>query len=615
MSILILEKINNPKDIRKLNINEKNILALEIRNEILSVVSKNGGHLASNLGIVELTIALLSTFNLPKDKIIFDVGHQCYPFKLLTGRYKKFNTLRKNGGIAGFPRCEESVYDIYDTGHASTSISFALGLARARDLNKGNEKVIAVIGDGALTGGLALEALNDAGTSKTNLIVILNDNEMSISKNIGGMSRLLSNLRTQRFYIKLNDNTRKNILKIPLLGKFLYKLISNIKRHIKGLFIKDMYFENLGFTYLGPIDGHNILELEKILKRASNIKGPKLIHVLTKKGNGYEKASNNPSLYHAVSPFDIEKGVLHNKKNDYSNVFGEELVKLAKDNKKIVAITAAMEEGCGLSQFKKKYPNRFFDVTIAEEHAITLSAGLAKGGMIPVVPIYSCFMQRAYDEIVHDVALNNLHVILILDRAGITGNDGTTHQGILDLSYLYTIPNLVIMAPYNYNELRSMLKFAINYNGPIAIRYPKGEEVLNIKSNNEIRLGKCDVIKEGEDLVIIAIGKMVNKAYNVYLMLLKENIHATLINLRFLKPFDYNTIRKYVDDNKKIVTIEDNVINGLGNVVKSYFNAYNILSLGYPDTFISHGSIEEIELKYHLDDKSIYNQIKEFIKK
>ena len=610
---MVLEKINNPKDIKKLSLSEKNILADEIRERILDIVSKNGGHLASNLGIVELTIALLSAFSLPKDKIILDVGHQCYPFKLLTGRNELFSSLRKTDGLAGFPRTEESIYDLFDTGHSSTSISLALGLARARDLNKTNEKIIAVIGDGALTGGLAMEALNDAGVSKTNLIVLLNDNTMSISKNSGGMSKLLAHMRTQRLYVKLNNNTKKIINKIPIIGKHIYNFIRWIKRHIKGLFIANMYFENIGFTYLGPIDGHDICELENILKRASNIKGPILIHVITKKGKGYIKAENAPSVYHAVGPFDLEKGITETKKDDYSNVMGEELVRLAIDNKKIVAITAAMEDGVGLSLFRKKYPSRFFDVEIAEEHAITLSAGLAKGGMTPVVPIYSCFLQRAYDEIIHDVALNDLHVVFLIDRAGITGNDGTTHQGILDLSYLNTIPNLTIMAPYNYHELRKMLKFAINYSHPVAIRYPKGKEKLLIQSHNPITLGKCDIMEEGDSVTIIALGKMVEKAYNITQRLKKENIHAELINLRFLKPIDIETIKKSFQKTKKIVTIEDNITTGLGCTIKRYFDASSVLSLGYPEEFISHGKIDEIEKKYKLDDDSIYSAITNFI--
>ena len=612
---MIIEKIHNPKDIKKLSLSEKYTLASEIRERILEIVSKNGGHLASNLGIVELTIALLSAFSLPKDKIIWDVGHQCYPFKLLTGRNELFDSLRKINGLAGFPRCEESIFDLFDTGHSSTSISLALGLARARDLNKTNEKVIAVIGDGALTGGLAMEALNDAGVSKTNLIVILNDNTMSISKNNGGMSKLLAHMRTQRLYVNLNNNAKNIINRIPIIGKYIYNFICNIKRHIKGLFISNMYFENLGFTYLGPIDGHDICELEKILKRASNIKGPILIHVITKKGKGYIKAENSPSLYHAVGPFDLEKGIIETKKDDYSNIMGEELVKIAKDNKKIVAITAAMADGVGLALFKRKYPNRFFDVEIAGEHAVTLAAGLAKGGMIPVVPIYSCFLQRAYDEIIHDVTLNDLHVILLIDRAGITGNDGTTHQGIIDLSYLNTIPNLTIMAPYNYNELRKMLNFAINYSHPVAIRYPKGREKLLIQSNNPIVLGKCDILEEGDDITIIAIGKMVEKAYCVCQKLKKEKIYAELINLRFLKPLDIETIKKSFQKTKKIVTIEDNMITGLGSAIKRYFDTSHVLSLGYPEKYIEHGKIDEIEKKYKLDDDSIYDAIIKFLSK
>ena len=613
---MILEKLNSPKDLKKLNLDEKLILAEEIRKEIIDTVSKNGGHLASNLGVVELTIALLSSFNLPKDKIVWDVGHQCYPYKLLTGRKNEFSSLRQMNGIAGFPRSEESIYDQFDMGHSSTSISVCLGLARARDLNKKNEKIIAVIGDGALTGGLALEALNDAGVSKTNLIVILNDNTMSISKNTGGMSKLLSHLRTQKFYINLNEKTRISIKSIPIIGKYIYYSISNIKRHIKGLFIKNMYFENIGFTYLGPIDGHNIYQLEEIFQRATNIKGPVLIHVITKKGKGYSKAEEKPSLYHAVSQFNPKLGITNNDSLDFSKVMGDELVKLAKTNKRIVAVTAAMEEGTGLSLFHKKYPNRFFDVEIAEEHAITMAAGLAKGEMIPIVPIYSCFLSRAYDEIIYDVALNKLHVVMLIDRAGITGNDGNTHQGILDLSYLNTIPNLTIMAPSNYNELRKMLRFAINYDGPIAIRYPKGKEETYDYQNQKIIYGKSEVLKEGNDLTIVSIGKMVSRSIKVAKKLEENGISCTIINARFLKPLDIATIKKSFDETKKIVTIEDNITySGLGSIIKNYFDQSKVLSLGYPDSYISHGKVNELEKKYCLDCDSIVEEIMKFIKK
>ncbi len=613
---MILDKINNPNDLKKLNIKDKIVLAKEIRDEILNVVSKNGGHLASNLGIVELTIALLSTYNLPKDKIIFDVGHQTYAYKLLTGRRKEFYSLRKKDGIAGFPRCNESIYDNFDTGHASTSISLALGMARARNINKGKEKIIAVIGDGALTGGLALEALNDAGISKTNLIVILNDNTMSISKNTGGISKVLTHLRTRKSYIKVNKFSRKIIINIPIFGKYLYHFFSYIKKHIKGLLIKNMYFENLGFTYLGLVDGHNIHDLEEIFKRSNLIDGPILIHVVTEKGRGYDKAMINPSLYHAVGPFNLKDGVMDSKKNDYSSVVGEKLIELAKRNKKIVAITAAMEEGCGLKSFHKAFPNRFFDVEICEEHAVTMAAGMAKNGLIPVVIIYSTFMQRAYDEIIHDICLNNLHVILLLDRAGIVGNDGTTHQGILDISYLNTIPNLVILSPSNYKELRSMLDFAISYNGPIAIRYPKGCEEEYNYPNSKIIFGKSLLIKEGRDITIIAVGRMVAKCIKVANLLQKDGINASIIDVRFIKPLDIDTIKKTLTNTSKIVTVEDNITySGFGNIIKNYFNKDDVLSLGYPDKFIEHATISELDDKYHLDTESIYQEIKKFLNK
>ena len=613
---MILDKVNYPKDLKKLSINEKKELALEIREKILEVVSHNGGHLASNLGVIELTIALYSTLDMPKDKVVWDVGHQCYTHKILTGRKDKFDTLRKFGGISGFPKISESIYDSFDVGHSSTSISVALGMARARDLKHEKEKVVAIIGDGALTGGMSLEALNDAGNSKTNLIVILNDNEMSISKNSGGMARFLSKLRVRKFYVKLDNLIKRIVLHIPLIGKFIYKIASHIKKRIKGLFISNMYFENIGFTYLGPVNGHSIKDMERIFKNCSNINGPILIHVITKKGNGYSKAMKEPNKYHAVGPFDIKTGKpLKESGLDYSHVAGHKLVELARENKNIVAITAAMEEGTGLSEFAKTYPKRFFNVEICEEHALTMAAGMAKGGLIPVIPLYSSFLQRGYDELIHDICLTKQHVVVLIDRAGNTGNDGETHHGIFDLAFLNTIPNLVIMAPKNFDELCDMLEFAINYNGPIAIRYPKGNDEgfkYNIK---KITLGKSEILRNGKDLTIVAIGKMVTRAYKVAKKLEEENIYVEVINARFLKPLDVNGIKKSFDISKKIVTIEDgDADNGLGEEIKKHFDTNKVLSIGYPNKFLPHGKVEEIEKLYKVDEESVYLRIKEFLR-
>ena len=489
-----IENINLPEDLKKLDIKEKEKLSAEIRKEILNVVSNNGGHLASNLGVVELTIALHSVFNAPKDKIVWDVGHQTYVHKILTGRKDKMNSLRKRNGIAGFPKREESEYDTFNTGHSSTSISAAIGMARARDIKKENYQIVAVIGDGALTGGMALEALNDGGSSKTNFIIILNDNEMSISKNVGGISNFLSKIRSKRFYKRSNNIIKKGVSKIPWLGNKIIKLVQDLKYSIKKIFISNMFFEDMGYTYLGPVDGHNIEKLENILKIAKNIDGPKLIHVITKKGKGYEPAEKNPDKFHSTGPFEIETGKSKKAKSkDYSKVFGDKLVSLAEKNNKIVAITASMKDGTGLKDFAEKFKDRFFDVGIAEGHAIGMAAGMATNGIIPVVPIYASFYQRGYDQVIHDVCMQNLHVVLCSDRAGIVGADGETHQGILDLSFFNIVPNLVIMAPKNFKELEDMLEFAIDYNGPIYIRYPRGgEESTKIDKEEKIELiEKC----------------------------------------------------------------------------------------------------------------------------
>lgn len=597
---MILDKINKPEDLKKLNLKEKKELSKEIREKIIKQVLDKGGHLSSNLGVVELTIALYSQIDLEKDKVVWDVGHQTYTHKILTGRKGKFSTLRQKGGLSGFPKREESKYDSFNTGHSSTSISAALGMARARDILKESRNIYAVIGDGAITSGIALEALNDAGISDTDITIILNDNQMSISKNTGGFSKFLSNLRTRKLYIKSNHNIKKIVKRIPL-GKKIIKIVEWTKKRIKGLIIKNMFFENIGFTYLGPVDGHNIEALEDIIKRSKNIKGPKLLHVITKKGKGYKEAEKNPNKYHMYSPNKSEK--------TYSSVMAETIAKLAEKDKKIVAITAAMEDGTGLKIFKEKYPERFFDVEIAEEHALTMAAGMAAEGLKPVVAIYSSFLQRGYDQIVHDICMQNLPVIICVDRAGIVGEDGETHQGILDLSFLNTVPNLTVMAPKNKQELKEMLIFSSKLNKPVAIRYPKNAKEIKTKTS-KIEYGKAEIIEKGKDITIVAAGKMVNKALEVREMLLKNNIKTTIINARFIKPLDIKTIKNEAKKTKLLVTIEDNIKEtGLGEKIKSEINNIKTLTLGYPDKFISHGKIEEIENEYMLSSEKIYKQI------
>jgi 1-deoxy-D-xylulose-5-phosphate synthase len=609
----ILNNITNPKDLKKLNYEDKKELAEEIRSYIIDVVSKNGGHLASNLGVVELTIALHSIFDTPKDKIIWDVGHQTYVHKILTGRKNQMKTLRRLDGISGFPKTTESEYDCFNTGHSSTSISAALGMARARDILNENYKVIAVIGDGALTGGMAEEALNDAGASKSNIIVVLNDNEMSISKNVGGISLLLGKMRTKNVYTKANEKVRVRMGNIPKVGNKIVKLTSRIKNSIKQIFISKMYFEDIGYTYLGPVDGNDIEAVEEILEQSKKCKGPVLVHVVTKKGKGYKLAEKNPSKFHGTAPFDKKTGeVLKAKSKDYSKVFGEKLVEIAKNDNRIVAITAAMADGTGLSEFKKKYPKRFFDVGIAEQHAIGMAAGMAKSGLIPVVPIYSSFYQRAYDQVIHDVCMQNLHVIMCADRAGIVGNDGETHQGLLDMASFSIVPNMTIMAPKDFKELEQMIDFAVNFNGPILIRYPRGGEGnLKLKCNEKIVLGESELLKEGSDVTIIAIGKMVEKAVEVADEFSKIGVDAEIINARFLKPFDENKIIESIEKTKNVITIEDGFIKGgLATTVneliaKNGIIDVNIKNCGYDDEFVKQGSVQELEQINGLDCNSI----------
>ena len=618
----MLEKINSQQDLKKLTLEEKKILAQEIREYILDIVSKNGGHLASNLGVVELTIALHSVFDVPKDKIVWDVGHQTYVHKILTGRKEELKTLRKLDGIAGFPKTNESESDCFNTGHSSTSISAALGMARARDIKNEHNSVLAVIGDGALTGGMAIEALNDAGYSRSKITVILNDNEMSISKNVGGLNMFLSKLRTKKLYTKSNVSAKKIILKIPVVGRPFVRLVQRAKRSIKQLIIPKMFFEDIGFRYLGPVDGHNIQELENILRLSKQVDTPVLIHVLTKKGKGYEIAEKNPDKFHSISPFNVETGETKKAKSkDYSAVFGEKLVSLAEKNDKIVAITASMKDGTGLTKFQKQFPKRFFDIGIAEQHAVGLAAGMAKAGMIPVVPIYSSFYQRAYDQVIHDVAIQNLPVIMCVDRAGIVGADGETHQGLLDMAFFRLVPNLTIMAPKNFKELEKMLEFAVNLNKPVVIRYPRGgEDSIDINTNLEIREGKAEILKDGTDITIVAIGKMVSRAYRVADKLKQNNIDAQVINARFLKPFDNNTVKNAIEKTKAVVTIEDGtIINGLATTVNELVINENLLGIkiknfAYPDIYVKHGSVEELEKIYGLDEENITEKIEKMLK-
>ena len=574
----MLEQINNRADLRNLNIREKNILAQEIREYILDVVSKNGGHLASNLGIVELTLAIHNVFDLKKDKVVWDVGHQSYVHKILTGRKEQLKTLRKLDGLAGFPKTSESETDCFNTGHSSTSISAAMGMAKARDLKKENHSVIAVIGDGALTGGMALEALNHVGSSRTNMIV-------------------------------------------TVIGRLTVKAVKRIKKSIKQLIIPKMYFEEIGFKYLGPVDGHNIEDLEYILSRAKELDEPVLIHVLTKKGKGYKPAEDNPDKFHGTGPFNIETGESTKKKSkDYSKAFGEKLIELAEKNDRIVAITAAMRDGTGLKDFSTKYPERFFDVGIAEQHALTFAAGLAKEGMIPFVPIYSSFYQRAYDQVIHDICIQKIPVIMCVDRAGCVGNDGETHQGLYDMSFFKLIPNITIMAPKDFEELTKMMEFAIELKAPVVIRYPRGGEAdVKFDKHEDIKRGQAEVLQEGKDVTIIGIGKMTATAIRVANEIQKYGLSAEVINARFLKPLDESKITESISNTKFVITIEDGTeIGGLGSSIKELIinkqlEDVKIKCFAYPDEFIKHGSVSELEELYGLDYKNIVNYIKQNI--
>lgn len=619
----VLDSVNMPEDIKKLNIGQLNRLALELRSFVLENVSKTGGHLASNLGIVELTLALHYCFDAPKDKIVWDVGHQAYIHKILTGRKDKFTTLRQLDGLSGFPKPSESEYDTFTAGHSSTSISIALGFACARDMRGSDEKVVAVIGDGSLTGGVAFEALNNAGRSNSNIIVVLNDNQMSISGNVGALSRHLGELRTERGYIEAKNDVKKLLNRFPDSEKMVNK-IKRTKNRIKYLFIPGVIFEELGFKYIGPVDGNNIESLIEVINRAKNIEGPVLIHVKTKKGKGYKYAENNPSAYHGVSAFDLSTGASIKKSNKptYSDVFGKTMCSMADEDDKIVAVSAAMGNGTGLSKFISKHPSRFYDVGIAEQHAVSFSAALAKSGFRPVFAVYSTFLQRAYDEIMQDVCLQNLHVVFAVDRAGIVGADGETHQGIYDISYFTHMPNMTVMMPKNGIELEKMLRYAVyNIDGPVAVRYPRGN-ISDIYSENtsEIEFGKAELLEDGEKIAVISAGAVCDNAAKVCEMLKNDGYNPMLINMRFAKPTDKEMLKLAAEKCGYIFTLEDNVIDGgAGMAVLEALNDMELMndvkvhSYAFPDKFIEHGTRDQLFERYKLDSESIYKDIKERI--
>lgn len=614
---MVLEKIQKENDIKKLTPEELELLKDEIRQFLIESISVTGGHLASNLGVVELTMALHLCFDLPKDKIVWDVGHQSYTHKILTGRKDGFSSLRQYGGMSGFPKTDESDCDCFNTGHSSTSISAGLGLATARQVTGEDYHVVSVIGDGALTGGMAYEALNNASSVKGNFIIVLNDNNMSISENVGGISQYLSGFRTADAYRDFKNNVMNSLNHIPIYGERMVRHIRNTKSSIKQLFIPGMFFEEMGIIYLGPVDGSDINEMCRVFDEAKRVDGPVLVHVLTKKGAGYGPAERYPSRFHGAEPFVIETGLPKNKrtKANYTDVFSTVMKKLGERNPKVVAITAAMAEGTGLRRFHRNFPDRFFDVGIAEAHATTFAAGLAKSGLIPVFAVYSSFLQRAFDQILHDVCIQNLHVIFAIDRAGLVGSDGETHQGIFDISYLSVIPNMTIMAPKNKWELSDMMKFAVSYDGPIALRYPRGAAYDGLKEIRQpIELAKSELIRKGSTVAIMALGSMVKTAVDVVKLLEAEGISATLINARFAMPFDKEAIKELPAEHSLLVTMEENVRSGgFGEHVTEYVKtngiALEVLTVALPDCYVEHGNVEVLKKELHVDAESVAKRI------
>lgn len=620
----ILSKVNLPKDIRQLSIDELKTLCDDIRNFLVDVVSQVGGHFGAGLGAVELTVALHKVFDTPNDLIVFDTGHQAYPHKILTGRKEKLHTIRQLNGLSGFLKRSESEYDAFGAGHATTSISAAVGMAEASKILSLNKKVIAVIGDGAMTGGMAYEAMNNAGINKSNLIVILNDNRMSIAPNVWQIHNYFNELIAHPEYKKLKDAVWDLTGKLDQFGDRIRKVAVRLERGIKSVITPGMLFEALGFRYFGPINGHNLAQIVKLFEQIKNLQGPILVHLLTEKGKGYTPAEEHIQKYHAATPFDKATGEALKKSPSvpsYTSIFGKALVEIAKENEKVVGITAAMPDGTGMDYFQKEFPNRYYDVGIAEEHAVTFAAGLATQGVVPVVAIYSTFLQRAFDQMIHDVALQKLHVVFVLDRAGLVGADGPTHHGAFDLSYLRLIPGMVVMSPKDEAELRDMLFTAINYKkGPIAIRYPRGS-ALGVKIDEhfkQIEIGKAEKIYEGEDIAILAVGNMVDYAMKVHKKLADENIAAELINMRFIKPLDINLLNDIAIRFEKIVTLEENtIIGGFGSAVSEFIVDNNfknkILRIGLPDDFVDHGTQAELHKILGIDPEGIFNKIKSFI--
>ena len=614
---MVLDQIQNVNDIKNLTEEEIDTLQDEIRTFLVESIAKTGGHLASNLGVIELTMALHLSFDLTKDKIVWDVGHQSYTHKILTGRKDGFEHLREYGGMSGFPKTEECEADSFNTGHSSTSISAGLGLAEAREITGQDYFVISVIGDGALTGGMAFEALNNASRMKTNFIIVLNDNNMSISENVGGLSKYLNDFRTAEAYMDLKDGVVNSLSKIPVYGDRIVRKIRNAKSGIKQLFVPGMFFEEMGITYLGPVDGSNIKAMRRAFAEAKRVRGPVLVHVLTKKGNGYVPAERHPARFHGTAPFDIETGVpLHKQsKAHYTEVVSTVMKKMGEREPKLVAITAAMADGTGLKRFRNLYPERFFDVGIAEEHAVTFAAGMAKSGLKPVFAVYSSFLQRAYDQILHDVCLQNLPVVFAIDRAGLVGKDGATHQGIFDLSYLATIPNLTIMAPKNKWELSDMLKFAIAADTPMAIRYPRGDACdLWKEKRAPIESGKAEVLCEGMEVALFAIGSMVETAWKVMEKLQERGISATVVNARFAAPLDKECICGLAQKHRLLVTLEENVASGgmgehVAAVLMEEQSRIKLLRIAVPDTFVEHGDVDTLYRVLGMDADTVTNRI------
>ena len=615
---MVLDKINGPNDIKKLDPEEVIQLSYEIREFLINKLSKTGGHIASNLGVIELTIAIHLICDLPKDKIIWDVGHQSYTHKILTGRKDGFDNLRQFGGMSGFPKRSESDCDVFDTGHSTTSISAALGMAWAREMKNEDYKIFAVIGDGSMTGGMSFEALNNAAELKKNIVIILNDNEMSISKNVGGVSEHLSKLRTSDNYMGLKEDVMSSLEKIPVYGDKIIKQIQKTKSGIKALMIPGMMYEEMGIMYIGPIDGHNINNMVKVLSEASRYQGPVIVHVRTKKGKGFVPAERHPSRFHGAGPFDLEKGLpLNSSKASYTDIFSTVMRKMGDRDRDIVAITAAMADGTGLKRFSNMFPDRFFDVGIAEQHAVTFAAGLATQGFKPIFAVYSSFLQRAYDQMMHDVCMQKLHVVFAVDRAGLVGADGMTHHGAFDVSYMCQMPNMVVMAPKNKWELSDMVKFAFKYDGPIAIRYPRGEAYAKYKENREpISLGKCEEVFKGEKVLLFALGSMFKNAIEVGKMMKDNMSQPTIVNARFAKPLDEEYLKEAAKRYSIIVTLEDNVCTGgMGQRVNNilYKNGFEgeIINISLPDEFVEHGSVGELQKSLGMDPESIYDKIKD----